>query len=247
MPNLATHVPAETDLLCEHCGYTLNGLPLDSRCPECGNLIADSSTSHRQPSAWDQSKDLATGLRGFFQTTAAVLLWPNRFFRHLTVQESRIGSMTFAFAHWMVISMLLGSAIRVHILLNTQIGPWPKLYIFVILVISFINLLIPAALWLNTFLAAKLTAWEAAYRGLRLPYPVVRRAMHFHAAHYLPVSLVAFATVMGYRYLLLYGVVGSSNTMMSYLYTLSAEVIAGAAYLFLTYWAAMRNLLYANR
>ena len=33
----------------------------------------------------------------------------------------------------------------------------------------------------------------------------------------------------------------------TYLYVLSAEVIAGAFYLFWTYWIGMRNMMYANR
>ena len=38
-------VPAETDILCAHCGYALNGLPQTGLCPECGEPIADSTTA----------------------------------------------------------------------------------------------------------------------------------------------------------------------------------------------------------
>src|SRR5688500_19760425 len=37
-----------------------------------------------------------------------------------------------------------------------------------------------AFLTLTTRLAARLSAWESAYRGLRLPLPVVTRALHYH-------------------------------------------------------------------
>jgi hypothetical protein len=98
-----------------------------------------------------------------------------------------------------------------------------------------------------TYLAARLTTWEATFRGLRLPLAVVLRAMDYHAAHYLPVAMVAAATVLGYAAWLwkrpniagLYGIM--------YLYVLCGEVVVCALYLFRTYWAAMRNLMYANR
>jgi hypothetical protein len=34
--------------------------------------------------------------------------------------------------------------------------------------------------------------------------------------------------------------------LTTYLYTLSAEVVAAAAYLFMTYWTGMRNMMFAN-
>jgi hypothetical protein len=93
--------------------------------------------------------------------------------------------------------------------------------------------------------ASLLTAWEAAYRGLRLPRTVVQRVLHYHSAHYLPVALLTFATIFGFRVLIVrqpqleqYGV--------RYLYVLCAEVILAAGYLFVTYWKGIRNLMYAN-
>ena len=38
-----------------------------------------------------------------------------------------------------------------------------------------------------------------------------------------------------------------SSRFTPYLYVLGAEVIVAAAYLFHTYWIAMRNMMYANR
>ena len=102
------------------------------------------------------------------------------------------------------------------------------------------------ALWGTTWVAVRLTAWEAAYRGYRLPLPVVLRAMYYHAAHYLPVAVVVFVTVVGFAYLWSHKLV-ETKSAQTYLYVLSGEVIVAAAYLFNTYWAGMRNMLYANR
>ena len=52
--------------------------------------------------------------------------------------------------------------------------------------------------------------------------------------------VIIFATLWNRR------LVGPSS-LISYLYVLCAQVILSAIYLFLTYWTAMRNLMYANR
>src|SRR5207248_913754 len=51
----------------------------------------------------------------------------------------------------------------------------------------------------TTRLAGRLTTWEATYRGIRLPLPVVLRGLDYHAAHYLPVALITAGTVVAYR------------------------------------------------
>jgi len=79
-----------------------------------------------------------------------------------------------------------------------------------------------------------------------LPLAVVRRGLYYHAAHYLPVAIIAVATVIGYQVLLSRRVVGIA-TASNYLYVLSGEVIVAALYLFHTYWIGMRNMMYANR
>jgi hypothetical protein len=98
----------------------------------------------------------------------------------------------------------------------------------------------------TTWAAARLTAWEAAYRGIRLPLDVVRRGMAYHSAHYFPVALLTLMTTSGYSALLRLGV-WTEQTLPTYMYVLCAEVIIFAAYLFQTYWIGMRNMMYANR
>ena len=101
-------------------------------------------------------------------------------------------------------------------------------------------------LWVTTRLAARLSAWEAAYRGIRLPLPVVLRALYYHAAHFQPVAVVAFFTV-AINFLLVRAKWVSEATAQRYLIVLCAEVLLGAAFLFKTYWTGMKGTMYANR
>ena len=101
-------------------------------------------------------------------------------------------------------------------------------------------------LTLTVRLAARLTAWEAAMRGLRLSLPVVARGLHYHAAHYLPVALVAAITVGAYHLLRHHQVIPLTYESW-YIYLLCGEVVVGAGYLFKTYWIGMRNMMFANR
>ncbi len=72
--------------------------------------------------------------------------------------------------------------------------------------------------------------------------------MYYHAAHYLPVALLAAATVIPYHIMVtIKGAWSANATMDLYVYGLCAEVIISAGYLFYTYWIGMRNMMYANR
>jgi hypothetical protein len=240
----AAAVPADTDILCERCGYVLNGLPPDGRCPECGEPAADSSPTLRSPPAWERADDPRPKPLRWIDTTAAVMFRPRRFFRQTTTRPAAGKSaVRFAQTHWLLASLLLGAAAFLHINWFYMYTPG-RLYFSWLVIIP---LVIGTYLFLAGLhrLAAWLTNWEATYRGLRLPLPVVLRGMHYHAAHYLPVAFVAFATVAGYRLALVWGWAGAESGV-TYLYVLSAEVVLAAIYLFKTYWTAMRNLMYAN-
>jgi hypothetical protein len=243
---MPTQAPEETDLLCENCGYMLNGLPADGNCPECGSTI-DLSVSERfrQPSAWESRTDRRPRWLRFLATSRDIILRPTRFFRSTTSRGQIDVAYQFAQIHWAIAAVLLGLAAWFHWLSEASIG--------LIRVHAVVNVLILLALPLVVYLfvsgtislAARLTTWEARYRGYRLPLNVVLRALYFHSAHLLPVAIVALLTCGGYYFFFHPSM--ASTTGAAYLYTLSGEVIVAAGYLFQTYWIGMRGWMYANR
>lgn len=247
MTSAATHsVPAESDWLCEACGYVLNGLPPGGNCPECGQPMHKSSADLRHPPIWEQPK-AGSALRRFLVTTAQVIFQPTRFYRSFATRGSRAESARFAHIHWLIAAVLLGAAGWLHadwfldLGVSTRIGGYVHWY--AALPLTFIVFLFLAGI---TRLAARLTTFEATMRGIRLPLDVVRRGLDYHAAHYLPVALFTFGTILTYRIALGYSA-ALMNWGTTYLYTLCVEVVLAAAYLFKTYWIGMRNMMYASR
>ena len=242
----ANRVPDESDWLCERCGYVLNGLPEGGNCPECGQPTRESAGTLRHLPLWERP-EAGSALRRFLLTTAQVIFQPTRFYRSFATRGSREQSARFARIHWLLAAVLLGAAGWLHadwfldLGMTMKVGAYVHWYAALPLTgIVFLFLAI------TTRFAARLTTFEATMRGIRLPVDVVRRGLDYHAAHNLPVALVAFLTVLGYRIAL-----GYSAALMSwgttYLYTLCVEVVIAAAYLFKTYWIGMRNMMYASR
>jgi len=241
-------IPDEAARLCEGCGYILRGLPDDSRCPECAKPVVESLPDVRPGPAWERE---APGLRWrqFFATTWEVVFHPSRFYRALDTRSSTPAEIAFARVHQGVAGLLLALTAWLHLCWtwvvvlgrNAKFPLWADL-----LLVAGAFALAVILLEATGRLAGRLTAWEAAYRGLRLPYRAVLRGLHYHCAHYFPVALFAFVTVGGYQWALARNWLAAPSYEF-YLYLLCAEVLAGAAYLFKTYWIGMRNMMYANR
>ncbi len=238
------HIAEENQVLCETCGYILEGLPEEGNCPECGHAVVESTDpSMRRPPRWETHP----GPASFLATSAHALFRPSHFFRHLETRRRTRLSLLFAMIWLAVASLLLSYASIVHFVrLVPPAGPGALLELMAkALPIAGFPVIFLAIL-LVSHIAARLTAWEAAYRGYRLPLAVVQRGLQYHSVHLLPASVLVWGTIYGYEQLLLKGNVAAMS-QVTYLWVLSAEVVACAAYLFFTYWAAMRNILFANR
>lgn len=244
-------VPADTDILCERCGYTLNGLPDTGNCPECGDAIANSlSQDGRTLSEYESDPRPRT----FWKTTFRVIFDTKRFYRTLRGRvEDEAKSKRFSGAHRWIVSVFFALCATGHGLWLLQMMGYPLvgfegtgglisgLFVFAGLV-GFTFMILSSI----TRLAQWLTTIEARYWGFRLSLPVVRRAMRFHSANYLPVGVVAAACVCGYQLLRHFRIIGFAYDTW-YIYGLCALVVLSAGYLFQTYWIGMKNLMYANR
>ena len=238
-------IPAPGDLLCESCGYVLNGLPDDGQCPECGKPVADSTVaSPRRPSAWEAGRDRAVGR---FQFTAlSVLRAPRRFFRTLTAHGDTARSGRFGFIAVLPAWFFNTKTVLMHcVIMTITFNFFTRAQL--VLLLPVVPILVAAA-WAAMYLAVvRLTTIESRFWGMRLPKDVVRRALHYDAVHVSAASLLPWAVSLFYLCLVISNDVAAQRYASTYLYTLSGAVVAVAVYLFSIYAASMRSLMYANR
>lgn len=247
MPLVADNLPADTDVLCEQCGYRLNGLPDAGNCPECGTAVAESTSgSSRRPPAWEDAQ-AGSILRRWRLTISSALFTPSHFFRRLATRRQDPRSLSFATIHWLASSILLGLATVLHgewslrhYLLGRSWTTSTRLMVFLLATITAFGLF--ASL---SKLASLFTFWEARYWGYRLPRAVVLRALHYHSVHFVPVSLVGLLATLGWRVGLWNGWFGPQHAEI-YLYAISGLVVLAAGYVFAIYVVAMRRIMYAN-
>lgn len=253
MPSFGSTAPADTDLLCESCGYILNGLNASNTngvCPECGEPLADSiEPGHRRPAAVESTRS------GFWATTLQVLVRKRKFFRQTLSRPTSAGVdvrrvARFGQVHRAIAGVLFGAAAAVHLAWMAETRGWVYRWTGwevaklcgAGIVLAILGVLLVGAV---TRVAIRLTTTESRFWGMRLPLPVVTRAMDFHAANYLPVAILAIVLTAGFRLALTLGWL-TPLAGVPYLVALSVAVVVGAIWLFESFVIAMRRIRYAN-
>src|SRR5947207_10690989 len=98
MTHAASIVPAESDILCEGCGYVVSGLPIEGRCPECGKPISESLGSQRIVPEWERPEHRP--VTAFFATSWRALFTPTQFYRSLATRRDVSRAVWFARIYW---------------------------------------------------------------------------------------------------------------------------------------------------
>jgi hypothetical protein len=190
--------------------------------------------------------------RRFWATTRQVIFQTTQFYRTLKTRvepQQHRAAYLFALRHWFLAGLLLAIASGLHYSLTqipTQAAGAEQRLLLHLLWILLVTGVAAFATMGVTHLAAWLTAWEARWRGLRLPQAVVLRGMCYHSAQLLPVAATLLLIVAVNRILWTVGFAGYES-LIAYLVILSAAAVLGAIYLFWTYWIGMRNMLFANQ
>jgi hypothetical protein len=231
--------PDLTDILCESCGYRLNGLPDAGNCPECGKPVAESTNrSPRHPPAWE------TTSRQRASTIFASLFSPRRFFSTLELHADTARSRRFAILCLGVATLMNTKTILYHYANTTLLTispPWlPPVWFAPVLPV-----LVGLFWYVNLELVAYLSAAEGRYWGLRLPRGIVRRVLHYWTVHAAAASIVISFVPLAYL-LMLVANPRAGLYFAEYLYVLSGAVVVAAMYLFRTYWIAMKSIMYGN-
>jgi hypothetical protein len=244
-------VPADTDLLCEACGYILNGLPDHSKCPECGEAIARSVLPDvRKPSPIEVEWSDAT----FRSTTWAILFRKRSFFSTTYTRGQSASVDRFGRRHRTISAVLFTLALLGHGLFMFKVrGPGPiparSLMLPVVLLMPLaaiaVGVIVFVVLDQTGRLAAYLTSKESRFWGMRLPADAIGRAMQFHSANYLPVGILFILITWGYHLLLFFEFV-TLVTATTYLLTLCVAVVLSAVWLFESFVIAMRRIRFAN-
>ncbi|HOW73197.1 MAG TPA: hypothetical protein PKY77_21580 [Phycisphaerae bacterium] len=102
--------PIQRPPTCEFCGYNLVATPSNSRCPECGELVAASlGPSVRPGPAWERRQDLGT-LRAWWETESQPILSPGRFGRTVRVCSLNMAHRLFLVGHLPIVFVAAGAA-----------------------------------------------------------------------------------------------------------------------------------------
>ncbi|MFI4882724.1 MAG: hypothetical protein ACIAQU_09085 [Phycisphaerales bacterium JB064] len=171
-------------LLCERCGYVIEGLAEDSVCPECAKPVAESMPGRRPGTPWQQRR----GLRPMLHTWWLVVRHPLRTLDTMTVARPRMRLLlllaALPFGQLMGIAMILLLEVE-HPIPNGSMSWTPGSAMGSLSLGAIIGLaltpLAALALWLLTWIEARGLVLFGAQAGTRM-HPDLAHTIVRHGA-----------------------------------------------------------------
>ena len=103
------HLPLARAPTCERCGYSLTGMPMEGRCPECGEPVVKSlGADARFGTTWERRAEVGR-LQAWWRCFAGTLCQPGRFGRQLRLVSPKTDYRNF-FALHLPLIFWLGAA-----------------------------------------------------------------------------------------------------------------------------------------
>jgi hypothetical protein len=112
---------------CEDCGYTLTGLSLEGRCPECGRATRDSLPEHRQLPALARTRNPLLWPIAFVRTAWQAIV-NRRFAQTVSLWRGQRTAMNFALTICLLVGLLIGLVYRYWLLDWFWSGSAPMVY-----------------------------------------------------------------------------------------------------------------------
>ncbi len=112
------------ELLCDECGYRIVGLPLETRCPECGLPVRDSLPGgRRRPTLWEQHEFRPRGFVELLRMQGEVLRGDS-LFRRVPVQQGLSAARHFWWATFLLMELVFLGMLRLTYTISTERNFW---------------------------------------------------------------------------------------------------------------------------
>ena len=240
----------EYTLLCERCGYVIEGLVRDANCPECGTPIAESLPERRAGSAWQQHPSPGALVRTSWHT----LRHPRRTLSELRFDERKGLDLGAQYALltglWLTLSLSLPLfLIRILGLVGGS-GEGRTLLAALVLALGGLGVVLLLGFGIAIVIAA-LTATErfglrflANRHGYRITRPIANAITAHGSVGWLAGSLVASPVLMTGWTL---SVTGKTEVQPVVWFGLAGLIFLAGFLFFETFaWLGLRRLKYAN-
>jgi hypothetical protein len=226
--------------LCLWCGYDLHTMPLDSRCPECGQAVADSLGDHAQPGAAWENIDRAGRVSSWWHTWRLALKDPVTFGRSLRLGGFRDDHRTFLLLHLPAIFFTGAAGLASGALFNAPPGDIARDWAILFLIMA----IFAGACVLGTVLvvcgSASLVGWILSLQARRNLLPASMQVAAYLTSYLVAWAFFGAALINAVIHLNVTGMMGVAQDLtgihadfLSFITIFGSNLMCGLAYLWI--------------